>query len=276
MTGANGLIGNELVRSAEQYASKLQARGLSRQEVDLFDKTAVTELYRKERPQLLIHCAAVAQFPLCEANPELAQRTNVSVTKHLVQIARDIPFVFFSTDLVFDGTKGNYAEEDAPNPLSVYGRTKSEAEDVVRNHPAHLIVRLSLTGGHSKNGNRGFNEEMKNAWRDGRTLNLFVDEYRCPSTADVVGRAVWDLIEKHARGTFHLCGPERLSRFEIGQLLARKHPELAPRINATSRSTYQGPPRPPDTSMNCAKARALLSFEIPRFSNWLAADETKF
>jgi dTDP-4-dehydrorhamnose reductase len=276
ITGGNGLIGNELVRSAPECAPQWKARGVSRDDLDLLDFNAVTDLFRREQPGLIIHCAAIAQFPACQANPELAQRTNVDLTRHLVQLGADIPFVFFSTDLVFDGNKGNYTEEDAPNPLSIYGRTKAEAEEIVRKHPRHIIVRLSLTGGHSRNGKRGFNEEMRNAWRAGRTLNLFVDEYRCPSSADVMARAVWDLVAKGARGTFHLCGAERLSRFDIGQLLARKHPDLNPRIDPGSRKDYKGPPRPPDTSMNCAKAQSLLSFEIPRFSDWIARDTTGF
>lgn len=276
ITGGNGLIGNELVRSAPECAPQWKARGVSRDDLDLLDFNAVTDLFRREQPGLIIHCAAIAQFPACQANPELAQRTNVDLTRHLVQLGADIPFVFFSTDLVFDGNKGNYTEEDAPNPLSIYGRTKAEAEEIVRKHPRHIIVRLSLTGGHSRNGKRGFNEEMRNAWRAGRTLNLFVDEYRCPSSADVMARAVWDLVAKGAGGTFHLCGAERLSRFAIGQLLARKHPDLNPRIDPGSRKDYKGPPRPPDTSMNCAKAQSLLSFKIPRFSDWIARDTTGF
>ena len=198
------------------------------------------------------------------------------MTRHLLDLACDIPFIFFSTDLVFDGSKGNYVEQDSPRPLSVYAQTKASAEDLARRHPQHIIVRISLTGGHSPRGNRGFNEEMKNAWRAGKTLNLFTDEFRCPASADVIARAVWELVSQGARGTFHLCGAERLSRFEIGQILANKHPHLTPKINAASRSTYQGPPRPPDTSMNCAKAQALLSFELPCFSEWLARDTSGF
>jgi dTDP-4-dehydrorhamnose reductase len=158
----------------------------------------------------------------------------------------------------------------------VYGRTKAEAEELVRKHPRSTIVRISLTGGHSRKGNRGFNEEMKNAWRAGKTLQLFTDEYRCPSSADVVARAVWEMVGKGATGTFHLCGAEKLSRFEIGELLAAKHPELTPRIVASSRRDYHGAPRPRDTSMNCAKLQSLLSFPIPRFSEWLEQDQSGF
>ena len=276
ITGAGGLIGNELVNAAPSCAPQFVPRGLSRTQLDLLDFEAVSGLFRVERPAIVIHCAALSQFTTCEADPALALRANVEMTKHLLALADDIPFVFFSTDLVFDGAQGNYLEEDTPRPLSVYGSTKAAAEDAVRRHPQHVIVRISLTGGHSPRGNRGFNEEMKNAWRTGKTLNLFTDEYRCPASANVIARAVWELVVKHARGTFHLCGAERLSRYDIGQLLAARHPDLNPKIAAAFRRDYQGPPRPPDTSMICSKAQQLLSFDLPRFSEWLERDTTGF
>jgi dTDP-4-dehydrorhamnose reductase len=80
---------------------------------------------------------------------------------------------------------------------------------------------------------------------------------------------VWELAKKNVRGTYHLCGTERLSRHRIGELLAERHPELNPKIIPGSRKEYKGPRRPPDTSLNCAKAQALLSFPLPGFSAWL-------
>ena len=276
ITGGHGLIGNQLVQLAPNSGPTFPPRPIGRDDVDLLDFASVASLFKKERPTLIIHCAALSQYALCEAEPDLAFKANVEMTQNLLNLAREIPFVFFSTDLVFDGNKGNYVEEDQPRPLSVYGNTKAAAEDLVRNHPSHAIVRISLTGGHSPRGNRGFNEEMKNAWHAGKTLNLFTDEFRCPASADTVARATWELVNNDARGTFHLCGAERLSRYEIGQLLAAKHPDLTPKIHATSRKTYAGPPRPPDTSMICTKAQRLLSFKLPRFSDWLAQDTTGF
>lgn len=280
ITGSNGLIGNELVRIAAHHAPGFSARGLSRADIDLLDFVAVAQLYQQEQPQLIIHCAAQSNNVICEGDARLAHRANVEMTKHFLDLAsssgHNVRFLFFSTDLIFDGKKGNYTEDDQPNPLSVYGRTKVAAEEAVRQHSDHAIVRISLTGGHSPGGNRGFNEEMKNAWRAGKTLNLFMDEFRCPSTADVVARAVWELALSNASGTFHLCGSERLSRFQIGELLAAKHPELNPKVNVTSRKDYHGVARPPDTSMNCEKIEKLLSFRIPRFSDWLADDRTGF
>jgi dTDP-4-dehydrorhamnose reductase len=270
ITGAGGLIGSELVRQGSR------ARGLRRDEVDLLEFEKVEALFKKERPGLIIHCAAISRSVDSQGEPGRAWRVNVDATRQLVELAADIPFIFFSTDLVFDGAKGNYVEDDPPNPLSTYAETKMAAEETVRRHPRHCIVRISLTGGISPKGDRGFNEEMKNAWRQGKTLNLFVDEYRCPSAAEVIGRAVWELAAQHAVGIFHLCGAERLSRYQIGELLARRHPELQPKIIASSRREYKGPPRPPDTSMNCNKVQKLLSFRLPRFSEWLNNDQSGF
>ena len=276
VTGAKGLIGNDLARSAASHLSGFAVRGLSRDIVDLLDSSAVAELFRRERPALVVHCAAINKHPVCEADPDFAHRSNVGVTQQLAELASDTPFVFFSSDLIFDGTKGSYVEEDAPKPLSVYGETKARAEEVVRRHPQHLILRISLTGGHSSGGARGFNEEMKNAWREGRSMNLFTDEYRCASVASVLARAVWELVAKGARGTFHLCFPERLSRYEIGMAVAAKHPELNPKITAGSRRDYKGSPRPEDTSMRNTKVQARLSLELPRFTEWIREDRSGF
>ena len=276
ITGAGGLIGGELVRAASLDGRNFVARGLSRADADLLDFKTVQELFRKERPGLVIHCAAISRSPASQGAPDLAKRTNVDATANLADLAAEIPFILFSSDLVFDGTKGNYLESDPPNPLSVYAETKVAAEELVRKYPRHCIVRISLTGGHSSQGDRGFNEEMKNAWREGKALNLFVDEFRCPTAAPIVAQAVWELATKRAVGTYHLGGAEKISRYELGKLMASRHPELKPRIIAGSRKEYRGPPRPADTSMDCTKVQEVLSFRLPRFSEWLDQDESGF
>jgi dTDP-4-dehydrorhamnose reductase len=158
----------------------------------------------------------------------------------------------------------------------VYGETKALAEQIILRNSRHTVLRISLTGGASPKGDRGFNEEMKNAWRSGKSLNLFTDEYRCPAAAAVVARAVWEILAREASGVFHLCGSEKLSRCDIGRLLAQAHPELQPKINPASRQDYHGPKRPADTSMDCSKIQPLLSFPLPRFSEWLREDKTGF
>ncbi|MGZ8919876.1 MAG: sugar nucleotide-binding protein [Limisphaerales bacterium] len=105
ITGAGGLIGSELVKTAPQFAPRYIPRGLGRKELDLLDFEAVSALFRVERPALIIHCAALSQFTTCEAHPTFAKRANIEMTERLLALGSEIPFVFFSTDLIFDGTK---------------------------------------------------------------------------------------------------------------------------------------------------------------------------
>lgn len=272
ITGANGLIGSRLVRAAPRFGAGWKVRGLVRNDFDLTDFATVQMAFGQEKPRLLIHCAALSKTPACEADPSLARKLNVEVTAQLASLATEIPFVFFSTDLVFDGRAGNYDEAAAVNPLSVYAETKVAAEDSVRRHPHHLIIRTSLNGGISPTGDRGFNEEMRRAWHSGKTLKLFTDEFRSPISALVTARAVWELLSKNATGIYHVAGSERLSRFQIGELLAARWPQLHPKFEPASLKDYQGPPRPRDTSLNCAKARNLLSFPLPGLADWLKAN----
>ena len=271
ITGAAGLIGNYLVRTATQFSPGWRVRPLVRSDLDLADRQKVDVLFRQEQPNAIFHCAALSKSPDCQSNPALARRLNVEVTQQLCELTRDIPFIFFSSDLVFDGRTGNYDETSPVNPLSVYAQTKVAAERIVLSNPRHIVIRTSLNGGISPSRDRGFNEQIRNAWQAGETLRLFTDEFRCPIHAEVTAHAAWELLAKNQPGLYHIAGSERLSRWQIGQLLAPRWPQLNPKIVATSLKEYQGAPRAPDTSLNCAKAQKLLSFQIPGLSDWLAA-----
>ena len=266
VTGAGGLIGNYLVKTAPRM---WRVRGLTRKELDVCNERAVEQQFRLDRPELIIHCAAISKSPVCDADPVRAKKVNTDATVFLSGIAAEIPFIFFSTDLVFDGKKGNYVETDEVNALSIYAETKVAAERAVLANPNHTVIRTSLNAGHSPTGDRAFNEDMRAAFKTGRTVNLFEDEFRCPIPAEVTARAIWEIVGEP--GIFHLCGAERLSRYEIGELIAANHPELKPRIQRGTLRDYKGSPRSPDTSMNCAKIQAKLSFELPKFSDWARA-----
>lgn len=268
ITGAGGLIGSYLVKS--KATGPWKPRPLTRSQLDLLDFHAVQTLYRAEQPTLVMHCAALSKSPACQADPVLAQRLNVDITKLLAELAHDIPLIFLSTDLVFDGLKGGYVEQDAVNPLSVYAETKAAAEQVVLRNPRHTVVRTSLNGGTSPTGDRGFNEEMRAAWQAGKVLNLFTDEFRCPIPAVVTATALWSVAEAQRPGMYHLAGAQRLSRWEIGQLLAQRWPRLQPKIQPGSLRDYKGAPRSPDTTLNSSKVQALLPQRLPGLGEWLS------
>jgi dTDP-4-dehydrorhamnose reductase len=272
ITGADGLIGNYLVQTAPKFAAGRRVRALTRDQFDLLDFAAVRREFQKDRPQLIVHCAAVSTLAEAQANPDLARRVNVGVTELLAGLAADIPFVFFSSDLVFDGRKGNYVETDAVNPIHLYGETKAAAEQIVLKNPHHTVVRTSLNGGVSRAGNRGFNEKLRLAWQAERGMNLFTDEFRCPIFAGETARAVWELVNQKRTGLFHVAGAEKLSRWQIGQLLAARWPQLNTKITPGTAKDFPGPPRALDTSLNITKGQKVLSMPLPGLGEWLAAN----
>ena len=237
ITGAGGLIGHHLARAAAALG-RWNVVPITRGELDLLDSAAVTERFRRDRPAAVIHCAAMSKTPACQANSELARRSNVGVTRQLAELAGEGRFVFFSTDLIFDGRRGHYSENCPPNPLHVYGETKVVAEAAVRTHPRHLIVRTSLNYGESPTGDRSFVEEMLVAVRAGKTLSLFNDEFRSPITVGDTVATVLELLAAGATGTYHVAGSERLSRWEIGELVAVHHPELRGKLRPESLRSY--------------------------------------
>jgi len=244
---------------------------LTRQRLDLADFPTVRAEFRRQQPNRVIHCAALSRSPECEANPALARKLNVEVTTLLAELAAEIPFIFLSSDLVFDGSTGHYDETATVNPLSTYAATKVAAEEILLSNPNHTIIRTSLNGGVSPTGDRGFNEQMRRAWQAGQTLSLFTDEFRSPIPAEVTARAIWELAALNVPGLYHIAGSERLSRWQIGQFLAARWPRLQPKIVPGSLKEYVGAPRAPDTSLDCAKAQKLLSFRLTGLAEWLQA-----
>lgn len=269
ITGAGGLIGHTLERLARSHWPEWEIKGLTRSDLDLGKPTAVAAAFHRDHPQVIIHCAALSRSPACDADPALAHQLNVDVTRQLAELASNVRFVFFSTDLVFDGRKGNYQEDDPVNPLGAYALTKVKAEEVVMQHPNALILRTSLNYGTSPTGDRSFNEQLKLVWEQRKPTPLFVDEFRCPIGVEITALATLELTRHSIRGRCHLAGPERLSRWEIGELIASRHSGFAPQLIPGKLADYRGAPRSPDTSLDCSRAQSLLSFRLPRFSDWL-------
>lgn len=266
ITGAGGLIGSHIAQAAP---TDWTVRALQHAELDLTDFSAPRATFLRDDPKLVIHCAALSSIAACDADPKLAWRTNVEATRHLAELARDIPLLFFSTDLVFDGRRGHYAEGDPVHPLTPYAESKVTAEQTVLANPRHTVIRTALTIGCSPRGDRACNEQLEHAWQRGETTRLFVDEFRSPIPAEVTARVVWELVAAGGSGLFHLGGAERVSRFELGQLIAAQCPQFQPRLEPAFIRDSSDPRRPPDTSLDVQQIQRLLSFPLPRISDWL-------
>lgn len=270
ITGAAGLIGQYLVKTAPRWAPDRDMQGLTRADLDLTDRANVERTWQSIKPNAVIHCAALSRTKACEQDPEQARRINAEVTAHLAQLSQDIPFIFLSSGEVFDGSTGWYGETDEPNPINVYGQTKLEAEQAVLQNPRHTVVRIVLTAGTSETGDRSFVEDMYRTAKAGKDVTLYADEFRCPLPAGVIARVIWELVDRAQPGLYHLGGSDRLSRWEIGETLLPWCPELKGHLMKGSARNHVGSPRPADLSLRCDKIQSLLSFRIPGFREWLA------
>lgn len=275
VTGAAGLIGHYLVKTASRWVPGWEVHGLVRDDLDLTDAANLDHVWQSIKPDVVIHCAAMSRTKDCERDPPAAQRINVVATAHLARLSSDIPFIFLSSGEVFDGVTGWYDEQSQPNPINVYGKTKFQAEQVVLKNHRHTVLRIVLTAGTSENGDRSFVEDMCRAARAGKNVTLYTDEFRCPLPAGAVARAVWEVLVKDSPGLYHLGGRERLSRWEIGQTLLPWYPELRGRLVQGASRNHVGAPRPADLSLHCDKVQKLLSFPIPGFRDWLTNRPTR-
>jgi dTDP-4-dehydrorhamnose reductase len=164
-------------------------------------------------------------------------------------------FVFISTDLVFDGKTGHYKETDRPAPLLAYGAIKLDAELHVRSeHPSAVVLRASLFVGESGVMMRPSYE--CEALVRGQPVTLFRDEWRSPTHVDDVARAAWDLAALDVGGTFHVAGPDRLTRLELGKVLCALF-HLDARL---LREGARPPDRPKDTSLDGRHTASLLGW----------------
>jgi len=275
ITGAGGFVAGSVIAQA---SASLEIHALSRHQpeglpasvrfhsADITDHASIHDLMMQVRPQVVLHTAAMANIDTCQSQPELALAVNAEATKHLAEQCQRIGarLVFCSTDSVFDGTQGMYAEEDAPNPVNVYAETKVAAERAVLEASGHnLVARLSLVMGLPVIGRgNSFLADLIRKLGKGETMNFPFNEIRTPIDVITLGSALLELCAIDIGGILHLAGNTRTDRYAMAGRIAdhlRLPPEQRALILGTDSNAIEGrAKRPNDASMNNAKARGLL------------------
>ena len=271
VTGASGQLGSylleELIRSDRHTAIPWSGRtaatspGTELRPVDLTDPAALDVALADADPDVVLHAAAMSAAEAVRQNPQEGWKVNVEGTAALADWCRrhDRRLVFTSTDMVFDGTRGWYGEEDAPSPILAYGRTKAAAEPFVRAVPRGLVVRVGLLFGPSRIGRGSFFDRAIASLREGKPQTFFEDEYRTPLDYATAARALIRLAETDVRGIVHLAGRERLSRFQLMRRAARALGLDADLVRANRRDDVNlTEPRPADLSLRTELLDALL------------------
>ena len=263
ITGASGFLGWDICLSATGewvthgvvHTAKKKIPAAFAHRCDITEVAAVEKLVRKINPDAVLHTAAISDANYCQQHQKESYSINVTATLLLVELCaeRKIPFVFTSSDLVFDGKKGNYNEEDAVNPVSKYGEQKVEAENLVlKIYPEAAVCRMPLMVGDG--GGKGYLHSFLVKAKNGESLKLFTDEFRSPLGGISAAKGLLFAINNF-KGIYHLGGKERLSRFELGEKIAAVFGISASQLLSAKQSELQmSAPRPADVSLNSSKA----------------------
>ena len=230
VTGSSGFVGWHLGQVSPdhwqligQYRSNCPISGYGEHfSLNLDDLDELEKAFAYYHPDGIIHLAAAANPNYCETNRTEAYHTNVEVTVAIARYAAQhhIPFVFASTDLVFDGQRAPYLPTDLRAPVSQYGLQKMAAEDILlRQFPGAIIARLPLMFGLPEQGNN-FLRSWLNKWRSGETIPAFQDEYRTAVSGFDAAKGLMLLLELRRGGVFHLGGRDRMSRYQFARLAA--------------------------------------------------------
>ena len=283
LTGGGGFVGATILAQAppglemlaiDQHGVALERKNLSWQQLELRDSRALQALFLTLDPHVVVHTAAISDIDYCEANKDLAEAVNVEVTRHLVELCRNegARLIFFSSDSIFNGQKGNYRETDEPDPINFYARTKVKAEKIIMAGLTDwVVIRPSLIMGLPvlEAGN-SFLWRMIRSLKAGQQVSFPKAEIRSPVDVITLSQAVLELVEGEYAGILHLSGNDTLSRFAMARRIARSlgYPEelvvdTMPPI-ASGRA-----PRPANVSLDNSRAKEVLKTPMKGFDEAL-------
>lgn len=273
ITGASGLLGANFAISAP---AGVRLVGLSRSpapaglfddelRVDLTDATALRAEVLRVQPDVIVHAGALASHPECEENPALAYAINATASGELAAAAADCgsAFAYISTDAVFDGTRGHYAETDATHPFSVYSASKLAGEDEVLDaNPDSLIVRTNFFGW-SPSGRRSILEFFYHSLSEHRKVNGFTDfvvtSLYVRDLAEILGR----LVQQGRQGRVHVTSRDSLSKYDFGQAVADQFGLDGALISPTSAAVGHSMASARDLSLDTTLLAGWLGHEPP-------------
>jgi dTDP-4-dehydrorhamnose reductase len=278
ITGSNGLLGQKLIDLcvAKQIDFLATSSGANRYSVcpihqyktlDITDEQNIQEVLESYQPTHVIHTAAMTNVDQCELHPEACDLVNRQAVFMLAKYCQKhhIHLQLLSTDFVFDGQAGPYVETDVPNPLSVYARSKVEAEKILQQTEAlsYSIVRTIIVYGQGEQLSRSnLILWAKEALLKGSPLQIVEDQFRAPTWADDLAWACVRICELDQTGVFHIAGPETLSIYQIVERVAAYYQLSMLQVSKLSSSTLKQPAkRPPYTGFILDKARAVLGYE---------------
>ena len=281
VTGVSGLLGLNFALAVD--GKKHQVTGVANTapltwatfknvEAELTRPGVIEELINTHKPEVILHCAALANVDACENDPVLAHRVNAELPGTIAEASRKhcVRMIHISTDAVFDGSRGGYTEEDETNPLSVYAKTKLEGERAVLAANADALIARVNFYGWSAAGNRSLAENFVSKLTAGAEVNGFTDILFCPMNILDLSSLLVEVSALDLRGIYHMVGAEAMSKYEFGRRVAEKFGFDADLIKPVSvNASGLTAARSPNLTLKTEKLRAMLGHDLPDFAGGL-------
>ncbi len=280
ITGAKGQVGKELVSIANQRGFDVIAAGQT--ELDITQLKNIESYVEVHQPDLVINAAAYTAVNKAEEEQDITYAINRDGTANLAAVSKEknIPLLHISTDYVFDGTKSEaYSENDAVSPLGIYGISKWQGEETIRQTlPEHIILRVAWVFGAQGNN---FVKTMLRLAKDRDELSVVADQFGRPSPAKDIAKTLIILAEQYQKektlewGTYHYCGDEKVSWCGFAKEILKQAKEQGLiekdiKVNAITTAEYQDPTKRPANSMlDCEKIKNTFGIEMPSWKESL-------
>jgi dTDP-4-dehydrorhamnose reductase len=268
ITGISGLMGAsvalglpkdvQVIGCYNTHAIDFRDARIQAVKLDLLDLAKSREIITQFKPDAVIHTAAITAVDWSETHREETHKGNVTATENITAIAKELncKLVHVSTDAVFDGTNGNYAETDATNPVNVYSKTKLLAEQAALKHDNTIVMRTTMYGWNYQD-KTSVAEWMIANFEQKKQVNGFTDCFFTPVLVNRFANIITHLCDKNFKGIIHIGSKDSISKHDFALLIADVFGFDKSLVVKASLDAVSKIPRPKNTALNTALAQKL-------------------
>jgi len=269
ITGSAGLVGSQITKDLVNqnhtvyscHHNSIPEFGIPKS-LDLLNQISIKNIVEETSPDAIIHLAAITNVDLCETDKNLAIKINANATKSLAKEAakKNVFFIYVSTDYVFDGKKGMKKEDDMPNPLGEYGKSKLAGELALNNFASSwCIARTSTPFGIHKT-KKSFPLWVKENLESKKEIPVLIDQFTSPTYVPNLSRMLIEIATKQISGIIHVAGATRISRFQLAEKIADRLNLDKTLLKPTKMDEMNwNAPRPKDSSLDVSLANEILN-----------------